>query len=138
VGIFSENRVEWVVAEQACNAYSLVCVPVYDAGEGCLQYILNHARMNIVIASRPKTFRVGPTSLGKSLLRPENVLLLMLDCCLFFKLLSLSSSCPYLRVIIQMESIDYEESYMADQCNVRLIPFKFVEKDVRFCFSPAD
>jgi long-subunit acyl-CoA synthetase (AMP-forming) len=57
VGIFSENRVEWVVTEQACNAYSLVCVPVYDAGDGCLQYILNHARLTVVIASRPKTFK---------------------------------------------------------------------------------
>jgi long-chain acyl-CoA synthetase len=60
VGIFSENRVEWVVAEQACNAYSLVCVPAYDAGDGCLQYILNHARLTVVIASRPKTFKARP------------------------------------------------------------------------------
>jgi hypothetical protein len=49
------------------------------------------------------------------------------------QLLDMSAACPDLRVIIQMEPIEYEESYAADQCNIRLIPYNFVEKDVRVC-----
>lgn len=30
VGIFSRNCPNWVVVEQACNAYSLITVPLYD------------------------------------------------------------------------------------------------------------
>ena len=28
VGIYSKNRPEWIIAEQACNAYSLITVPL--------------------------------------------------------------------------------------------------------------
>lgn len=37
VGIYSINRVEWVVSEQAVNAWSLVLVPLYDTlgSEAC-------------------------------------------------------------------------------------------------------
>ena len=30
VGLFSQNKAEWVIAEQGCSAYSLVSVPLYD------------------------------------------------------------------------------------------------------------
>jgi long-chain acyl-CoA synthetase len=44
VGIYSINRPEWVIVEQACNAYSLVPVPLYDTlGASAVQYIINQA-----------------------------------------------------------------------------------------------
>ena len=55
----------------------------------------------------------------------------MCACVRRVQLLDMSAACPDLRVIIQMEPIEYEESYAADQCNIRLIPYNFVEKDVR-------
>lgn len=30
MGLYSSNRAEWVIAEQACNAYGLVSIPLYD------------------------------------------------------------------------------------------------------------
>lgn len=55
VGIFSQNRAEWVVAEQACHAYSLVPVPLYDTlGDDAVQFILAQAELAVVICSEDK------------------------------------------------------------------------------------
>lgn len=41
IGIFSQNSVEWTVAEQACNGYSMVVVPLYDTlGPQAMKYII--------------------------------------------------------------------------------------------------
>jgi long-chain acyl-CoA synthetase len=41
IGIYARNRPEWVITEEACNAYSFVTVPLYDTlGEEAIQYIL--------------------------------------------------------------------------------------------------
>ncbi len=41
IGLYSINRAEWVIAEQACNAYSIVTVPLYDTlGLEAVKYII--------------------------------------------------------------------------------------------------
>lgn len=77
VGLYSLNRAEWVVAEQACNAYSLVTVPLYDTlGPEACEFIINQAELTTVVCAAN---RVG-------------------------NLASVSSSCPSLRHVIQMEA----------------------------------
>jgi long-chain acyl-CoA synthetase len=31
IGIYSKNREEWVIADQACSAYSLAIIALYDS-----------------------------------------------------------------------------------------------------------
>lgn len=45
VGIYSANRPEWIIAEQACYVYSNVIVPLYDTlGPDACSYIINHGK----------------------------------------------------------------------------------------------
>ncbi|XP_055018648.1 long-chain-fatty-acid--CoA ligase 1-like [Boleophthalmus pectinirostris] len=50
IGIFSQNRPEWSIAELACYSYSLVAVPLYDTlGAEAIGYILQQATISTVI-----------------------------------------------------------------------------------------
>jgi long-chain acyl-CoA synthetase len=52
VGLYSKNREEWVVAEQACHAYGLVDVALYDTlGEEAIHFIVEQTGMATVFAS---------------------------------------------------------------------------------------
>lgn len=52
LGIFSKNRVEWFLCEQAANAYQLTIVPLYDTlGQDALEFILEKTRMKTVVCS---------------------------------------------------------------------------------------
>ncbi|XP_060691286.1 long-chain-fatty-acid--CoA ligase 1a isoform X1 [Hemiscyllium ocellatum] len=49
IGIFAQNRPEWVIIEQACYTYSMVVVPLYDTlGDEAISYILNKADIAVV------------------------------------------------------------------------------------------
>ncbi|KAA0150037.1 hypothetical protein FNF29_05478 [Cafeteria roenbergensis] len=55
LGIFSNNRAEWLVAELACHAYSLVPVPLYDTlGDDAVEFILRQAALQVVVCSSDK------------------------------------------------------------------------------------
>lgn len=43
----------------------------------------------------------------------------------------MASSCPCLKTIIQIEPIEYEEHHLAGTQDITIIPFNFIEKDVR-------
>ncbi|XP_033820610.1 long-chain-fatty-acid--CoA ligase 1a isoform X1 [Periophthalmus magnuspinnatus] len=50
IGIFSQNRPEWTIAELACYTYSLVAVPLYDTlGREAIDYVLQQASISTVI-----------------------------------------------------------------------------------------
>ncbi|KAK2820668.1 hypothetical protein Q5P01_023627 [Channa striata] len=50
IGIFAQNRPEWIIAEQACYTYSMVAVPLYDTlGSEALVFIINQAEITTVI-----------------------------------------------------------------------------------------
>ena len=52
IGMMMVNRVEWVVVEQACNAFSLVTVPLYDTlGAGVVEYITKEVGMEVIVCS---------------------------------------------------------------------------------------
>lgn len=55
IGLFSINREEWCITEQACFASGLVTVPLYDTlGNEAIAYICNQTEMEILFTSRDK------------------------------------------------------------------------------------
>ncbi|XP_058154404.1 long-chain-fatty-acid--CoA ligase 5 [Dasypus novemcinctus] len=55
VGIFAQNRPEWVISELACYTYSMVAVPLYDTlGADAIIYIVNKADIATVICDTPQ------------------------------------------------------------------------------------
>ncbi|XP_038980313.1 long chain acyl-CoA synthetase 1 isoform X2 [Phoenix dactylifera] len=49
IGIYGANCPQWMVAMEACNGYSLICVPLYDTlGSGAINYIIEHAEVDVV------------------------------------------------------------------------------------------
>uniref|UniRef100_A0A7I4CCW8 Long-chain-fatty-acid--CoA ligase n=1 Tax=Physcomitrium patens TaxID=3218 RepID=A0A7I4CCW8_PHYPA len=55
VGLYMLNRVEWVISELACSAYSYVSVPLYDTlGADAVKYIVSHAEVAAVFCTPDK------------------------------------------------------------------------------------
>jgi hypothetical protein len=55
VGLFSQNRAEWVLAEQGCNSIAVTTVPLYDTlGHEAVRYIVAHTGLTTVVVSRSK------------------------------------------------------------------------------------
>jgi long-chain acyl-CoA synthetase len=104
LGIYSINRPEWIIAEGACNNYSLVSVALYDTlGPNTLQYIVNHAHLSILVTSADK----------------------------LINLIRVSEACPSLKVIISMDPLDSEAStYLklwASEKNLMILTMSEVE-----------
>ncbi|XP_013797189.1 long-chain-fatty-acid--CoA ligase 5 [Apteryx mantelli] len=59
IGIFAQNRPEWIISEYACYTYSLVAVPLYDTlGPDAIVHIVNKADMSTVICDKPEKAQV--------------------------------------------------------------------------------
>ncbi|NXA36308.1 ACSL5 ligase, partial [Eudromia elegans] len=55
IGIFAQNRPEWIISEYACYTYSLVAVPLYDTlGPDAIVYIVDKADISTVICDTPE------------------------------------------------------------------------------------
>ncbi|KAL7748414.1 medium-chain fatty acid-CoA ligase faa2 [Sorochytrium milnesiophthora] len=55
LGLFSVNRAEWVLGEQAAYLYNFMTVPLYDTlGAEAIEYIVNQTRMRACIATKDK------------------------------------------------------------------------------------
>ena len=52
LGVYSNNRPEWIVSDLAAHAYGMVTVALYDTlGAESVEYIINHTEMSIVVCS---------------------------------------------------------------------------------------
>ncbi|KAM4677185.1 long-chain-fatty-acid--CoA ligase 6 isoform 1-T1 [Discoglossus pictus] len=59
IGVFAQNRPEWIISELACYTYSMVVVPLYDTlGQGAIRYIINTADISTVICDKPEKARL--------------------------------------------------------------------------------
>ncbi|NXL47997.1 ACSL5 ligase, partial [Podilymbus podiceps] len=59
IGIFAQNRPEWIISEYACYTYSMVAVPLYDTlGSEAIVYIVNKADISIVICDKPEKAQI--------------------------------------------------------------------------------
>ncbi|XP_058084147.1 long chain acyl-CoA synthetase 1-like [Magnolia sinica] len=55
IGIYGSNCPQWVVAMEACNGHSLICVPLYDTlGPGAVDFIIQHAEIDYVFVQDKK------------------------------------------------------------------------------------
>lgn len=55
IGIYSRNRPEWVITEQAANAFSMIVVPLYDTlGEEAVEHILTETKVQIIFCTSDK------------------------------------------------------------------------------------
>ncbi|XP_034050388.1 long-chain-fatty-acid--CoA ligase 5-like [Thalassophryne amazonica] len=55
IGVFSQNRPEWIISELACYTYSMVVVPLYDTlGPEALVFIIDRAEISTVICDNQK------------------------------------------------------------------------------------
>ncbi|KAG7272812.1 hypothetical protein CRUP_025792 [Coryphaenoides rupestris] len=53
VGIFAQNRPEWIIGELACYTYSMVVVPLYDTlGSEALTFIIDRADISTVLCDK--------------------------------------------------------------------------------------
>ncbi|NXN20026.1 ACSL5 ligase, partial [Indicator maculatus] len=59
IGIFAQNRPEWIISEYACYTYSMVAVPLYDTlGQDAIVHIVNQADISIVISDKPEKAKI--------------------------------------------------------------------------------
>nr|POE92064.1 long chain acyl-coa synthetase 1 [Quercus suber] len=99
VGIYGSNCPQWIMAMEACNAHSLVCVPLYDTlGPGAVNFILDHAEVDFVFVQDKKV---------KELLNP--------DC----------KSAQRLKIMVCFTSLTEEEKNKAAE--IRIKPYSWNE-----------
>ncbi|KAJ9550522.1 hypothetical protein OSB04_014567 [Centaurea solstitialis] len=57
VGLYFNNRPEWVIADHACSAYSYISVPLYDTlGPDAVKFVVNHAAVQVIFCV-PQTLK---------------------------------------------------------------------------------
>nr|XP_056705269.1 long-chain-fatty-acid--CoA ligase 5 [Euleptes europaea] len=104
IGIFAQNRPEWIISELACYTYSMVAVPLYDTlGPESLVYIVNKADISTVICDKPDKAQMllGNCEQGKT---------------------------PGLKTIILMDHFDNKIKERGAAIGVELLSLKEVEK----------
>jgi long-chain acyl-CoA synthetase len=63
VGIYANNRPEWLIVDLACQMLGMVSVPLYDSlGGDAIKYVINHARLPVVFCSKENTTKVLSTA----------------------------------------------------------------------------
>ncbi|NWV71646.1 ACSL1 ligase, partial [Malurus elegans] len=104
IGIFSQNRPEWVIIEQACYAYSMVVVPLYDTlGAEAITYIVNKADLSLVFCDKPDKAKLLLTSVEKG-------------------------ETPILNTIVIMESFGVDLIERGKKCGVEVFSMREIEE----------
>ncbi|NXU89944.1 ACSL1 ligase, partial [Xiphorhynchus elegans] len=104
IGIFSQNRPEWVIIEQACYAFSMVVVPLYDTlGAEAITYIVNKADLSLVFCDKPDKAKLLLTSVEKG-------------------------ETPILHTIVIMESFGADLVERGKKCGVEVFSMREIEE----------
>ncbi|KAM4809486.1 long-chain-fatty-acid--CoA ligase 1 isoform 1-T3 [Rhinophrynus dorsalis] len=105
VGIFAQNRPEWVIAELGCYTYSMVAVPLYDTlGAEAITYIINKADLSLVFCDNQEKAKVLLSNVEKG-------------------------ETPVLRTIVLMDPFDNNLVERGKKCGVELISLKDIEDE---------
>uniref|UniRef100_A0A3P8W275 Long-chain-fatty-acid--CoA ligase n=1 Tax=Cynoglossus semilaevis TaxID=244447 RepID=A0A3P8W275_CYNSE len=103
IGVFAQNRPEWIISELACYTYSMVVVPLYDTlGADAIRFIINTAEITTVICDKMEKAQV----LLDNVARKET---------------------PGLQQIILMDAFDSALVKCAKDCNVHVQSLQEVE-----------
>ncbi|NXT54722.1 ACSL1 ligase, partial [Pluvianellus socialis] len=104
IGIFSQNRPEWVIIEQGCYAFSMVVVPLYDTlGTEAITYIVNKADLSLVFCDKPDKAKLLLTSVEKG-------------------------ETPILNTIVIMESFGMDLVERGKKCGVEVFSMRELEE----------
>ncbi|XP_068129599.1 long-chain-fatty-acid--CoA ligase 1 [Hyperolius riggenbachi] len=107
IGIFAQNRPEWIISELSCYTYSLVAVPLYDTlGAEAITYIINKAEIALVFCDKPE----------KAKLLLANVE---------------SGDTAVLHTVVLMDSFDEDLVERGKKCGVEVISLKQLEEEGR-------
>uniref|UniRef100_A0A4W3HKW4 Long-chain-fatty-acid--CoA ligase n=1 Tax=Callorhinchus milii TaxID=7868 RepID=A0A4W3HKW4_CALMI len=103
IGVFAQNRPEWIIAELACYTYSMVIVPLYDTlGPEAIRYIINTAEISTVICDNEEKAKI----LLKNVEKKET---------------------PGMKIIILMDPLEAELVEMGRNCGVEIVALQEVE-----------
>uniref|UniRef100_A0A669DC07 Long-chain-fatty-acid--CoA ligase n=1 Tax=Oreochromis niloticus TaxID=8128 RepID=A0A669DC07_ORENI len=103
VGIFAQNRPEWIIGELACYTYSMVVVPLYDTlGPEALVFIIDRAELSIVLCDNQKK--------AETLLQNRE-----------------KGQTPVLKTIIIMDSFNSELVERGEKCGVNIVSLEEME-----------
>ena len=59
IGMYGKNSIDWVLAEQSCNAYNFSICPVYDTlGADSVEFILQQTAMKACVCGKEETLKV--------------------------------------------------------------------------------
>lgn len=104
IGIFAQNRPEWIIGELACYTYSMVVVPLYDTlGPEALTFIINRADISTVLCDKQTKV--------ESLLQNRE-----------------KGQTPALNTIVVMDSFDKELIKRGAQCDIEILSMEEVEE----------
>ncbi|NXL72111.1 ACSL5 ligase, partial [Leptocoma aspasia] len=104
IGIFAQNRPEWVISEYACYTYSMVAVPLYDTlGPEAIVYIVNKADISVVICDTPAKAEV-----------------LLKNC--------EDKKTPHLKIIVLMDLFDKELKDRGAKVGIEILSLQEVEE----------
>ncbi|KAG9338361.1 hypothetical protein JZ751_025920 [Albula glossodonta] len=103
IGIFAQNRPEWIISELACYTYSMVVVPLYDTlGPEALVFIVNRADISTVLCDKQEKAEVLLGNCEKQLT-------------------------PVLKTIILMDPFGPDLIERGSKCGVQILSMKEVE-----------
>uniref|UniRef100_A0A8C5PZB9 Long-chain-fatty-acid--CoA ligase n=1 Tax=Leptobrachium leishanense TaxID=445787 RepID=A0A8C5PZB9_9ANUR len=103
IGVFTQNRPEAVIVEQACYTYSMVVVPLYDTlGSEAIVFIVNRADLSVVICDNADKARILLDNCEKGLI-------------------------PVLKTVILMEGFSDDLKDKGAKCGVDVLLMKDVE-----------
>ncbi|XP_062520436.1 long-chain-fatty-acid--CoA ligase 5-like [Corticium candelabrum] len=102
IGLYAKNRPEWVITEQAVNAFGLVLVPLYDTlGTNEFSFIINQSELSTVVCD------------------PVKVSLLFDQC----------SQCPLLKNIVKIGKVQQAELDIAGRLGLTIVSMDEVENE---------
>ncbi|XP_019390233.1 PREDICTED: long-chain-fatty-acid--CoA ligase 1 isoform X2 [Crocodylus porosus] len=104
IGIFAQNRPEWVIIEQGCYAYSMVVVPLYDTlGADAICYIVNKADIALVFCDKSDKAKLLLSNVEKG-------------------------ETPVLNTIVMMETFDSDLVERGKKCGVEIFSMREIEE----------
>ncbi|XP_066429561.1 long-chain-fatty-acid--CoA ligase 1 isoform X1 [Eleutherodactylus coqui] len=107
IGIFAQNRPEWIIAELACYTYSMVAVPLYDTlGAEAITYIVNKAEISLVFCDNTEKAKLLLGNVEKG-------------------------EIPGLHTIVLMDPFDEDLVERGKKCGIEIISLKDLEEEGR-------
>jgi long-chain acyl-CoA synthetase len=70
IGIYLKNSPEWLLVDEACCAFSIISVPMYDTfDKEALSYIISHSELSLIITSNQFLARLLEISENSNILK---------------------------------------------------------------------